>query len=189
MRLVRQVDRERAIRIVAQELWEGAMMQRQAVDDALAQVGGRVTADLVRCGREWILAGEWEDVPKHLIRRPIVTARHEATDAKFVSGNCDEVADMARMSEDDLRDFLRSHTRKPKVADFLDAAAAWYDARTMRQPGTSGADRQAAYRARKRAEGRCIVCCVADVPAGRTTCHACGERANAAKRAKKAQAA
>lgn len=186
MRPMRQVDRERAIRIVAQEFWEGAMQRRAAIDDALAQVGGRVTVDLVRVGRGWDLAGEWEDVPKHLIRRPIVTARHEASDARFICGNADQVADMAGMSEDDLRDFLRTNTRKPKVADFLEAAASWYDARTMRQLGKSGAERQAAYRARKRAEGKCIVCCRTPVPSTHSTCHPCGAAANAAKKAAQA---
>jgi hypothetical protein len=185
---MRHVDRERAIRIVAQEFWETAMQARSAVDDALAQVGGRVTVDLVRHGTSWNIAGEWEDVPKHLIRRPIVTARHEASDARFISGNCDEVAAMAYLSDDDFRDFLRAHNRKPKVADFLDAAERWYDANTMSQ-GSSAAQRKAAQRARARAAGRCIVCCRSDAVTGGTTCHPCGVKANEAAKRRKLRAA
>jgi hypothetical protein len=48
----------------------------------------------------------------------------------------------------------------------------------------SAADRKAAQRARARAAGRCIVCCVRPAVPGGSTCKECGADANARRKAK-----
>ena len=175
-------ERDRAVRIVAQELFETAMMRRGEVDRALAQVGGRIIPDLVRQGRRWVLAGEFADVPARFLNIPKGREVAEGEGTTRIAGNVDAVASMARLSEDDLRAFLAGEpARKPRLSDFLEMAGTWYDARTMSQAKTA-AERKAAQRARARKSGLCIVCCRIPVAKPRVSCYGCGVKANLSKK-------
>jgi hypothetical protein len=137
------------------------MCRRAAIDDALAQVGGRITVDLVRDGTSWRVAGEFDDIPRHLIRRPTVTARHTAAGATRVSGNVDQVAEMAGMSETELLEFLAENPTKPKFADAVAQATVCYTSRVeflFEDRRAAKRESRAAQIAKRRAEGKCLSC-------------------------------
>jgi hypothetical protein len=150
-----------AIRALAHQFHYEAICRRAAIDDALGQVGGRITVDLVREGARWRVAGEFDDIPRHLIRRPAVTAHHEAAGASRVAGNLDQVADMAGISETELLEFLAENPTKPKFADSLEAATVCYHERMEfvdEERKASKRDTRARQIAQRRAEGLCLSC-------------------------------
>jgi len=137
-RLRAQARRERTVRSAAravvvernailQSIAQAWLAEQRAIEEpvfkALAQFGGRITADYVRRNRRWVVAGDFTDLPRHLIRRP---GRFDPN-ALRVNGNIDQIAAAARMSTQDLKDFLKERPRRATYADALLYAVATCD--------------------------------------------------------------
>jgi hypothetical protein len=181
----RRRARKVAVRALAQRLHGEAQATRAAIDDALRQVGGRITADVVLRDGAWHIAGEFDDIPRHLLRRANAFSLARAACSNRIAGNVDQVADMAGMSEGDLLEYLAEHPTKPKFADALAEAELCYD-RTMSSTADEDTlerwrSKRSIARDRARAEGRCIIC-LKNECAPNATCADCGKRANEARK-------
>lgn len=137
-RLRAQARRERIVRSAAraaviernavlQSIAKAWLAEQRVIEDpvfkALAQFGGRITADYVRRDGRWRIAGDFTDLPRHLLRRP----GHFDPHAVRVNGNIDQIAAAARMSVQDLKDFLIERPRRATYADALSFALDTYE--------------------------------------------------------------
>jgi hypothetical protein len=88
--------------------------------DRIAGFVGRIRPSYVYVRGRWKLAGEYVDVPRAHLRLgapkgpPAKGFRHD--------GNADDVASQVGMTEDELLDWFRDHPRRPRPADYLEAA-------------------------------------------------------------------